>query len=80
MQVEKGVAVERERAIEADVGFVPFFRTGDGVKGEFHCSGCGYGVTICRTLPLCPMCGGQTWEQTAWSPFRAPLEGRTDRL
>ena len=49
-------------------------------KVDLCCSGCGYGVTIFRTLPRCPMCGGQTWEQTAWSPFRAPLEGRTDRL
>ena len=63
--------VEREREVEADVGFVAFFRMGDGVKGEFHCSECGYGVTIFRTLPRCPMCGGQTWEQRAWSPFRA---------
>ena len=78
--LEKGVPVELERPIDGDVGFVPFFRTGDGVEGEFLCSECGYGVTICRTLPRCPMCGGQTWEQTAWSPFGAPLEARTDLL
>jgi len=46
------------------------------VKGEFHCSECGYGVTIVRALPLCPMCGGTSWEQSPWSPFtraRHPL-------
>jgi hypothetical protein len=69
--------VEREESVDADIGFVRFFETGDGVKGEFHCSGCGYGVTICRTLPRCPMCGGQTWEQTAWSPFRATFDTGT---
>ena len=39
------------------------------VKGEFHCSECGYGVTVYRALPVCPMCGGEEWEQSAWSPL-----------
>ena len=42
---------------------------GQSVKGEFRCSECGYGVTIARVLPLCPMCGGSVWEQSLWSPF-----------
>jgi len=50
--------------------FVEFRSAGDPVKGEFHCSECGYGVTIVRALPLCPMCGGKSWEPTTWSPFR----------
>jgi hypothetical protein len=50
--------------------YVEFWTTGETVKGEFHCSDCGYGVTIVRSLPLCPMCGGSSWEQTPWSPFR----------
>jgi rubredoxin len=49
--------------------YVEFWVTGQPVKGEFHCSECGYGVTIVRALPLCPMCGGTSWEQSAWSPF-----------
>lgn len=54
--------------------FVEFFPTGQSVKGEYHCSECGYGVTVVRALPLCPMCGGRSWEQSAWSPFsRSPL-------
>jgi rubrerythrin len=50
--------------------YVEFWTAGEIVKGEFHCSDCGYGVTIVRALPLCPMCGGSSWEQAAWSPFR----------
>jgi rubrerythrin len=50
-------------------GYVEFRATGDTVKGEYHCSQCGYGVAIVRALPLCPMCGGSSWEQAAWSPF-----------
>jgi hypothetical protein len=50
-------------------GYVEFSLAGDSVKGEFHCSVCGYGVTIVRTLPVCPMCGGSSWEQSTWSPF-----------
>ena len=54
--------------------YVEFWTAGEAVKGEFHCSDCGYGVTIVRSLPLCPMCGGSSWEQTPWSPFRrSPL-------
>ena len=49
--------------------FVEFWVAGVSVKGEFHCSECGYGVTIVRALPLCPMCGGTSWEQAPWSPF-----------
>ena len=50
-------------------GYVQFWSTGESVKGEFHCAECGYGVAVCRELPLCPMCGGTTWEQAPWSPF-----------
>jgi hypothetical protein len=50
--------------------YVEFWPAGQAVKGEFHCSECGYGVTIVRALPLCPMCGGASWEQFAWSPFK----------
>lgn len=66
--------MERESSGDEEMGFVPFFQRGDSVKGEFHCSDCRYGVTTCRRLPRCPMCGGETWEQTAWSPFRAAAE------
>ena len=41
-------------------GYVEFLASGQRAKGEFHCSECGYGVTIVRALPLCPMCGGKS--------------------
>lgn len=50
-------------------GFVEFLSSGDRATGEYHCSDCGYGVTIFAVLPLCPMCGGAAWEQSSWSPF-----------
>lgn len=52
-----------------DVDYVVFRATGDAVKGEFRCSGCGYGVAVVQSLPVCPMCGGTAWEESAWSPF-----------
>ena len=49
--------------------YVHCIPTGTAVKGEYHCSECGYGVTVHRELPRCPMCQGESWEQSAWSPF-----------
>jgi hypothetical protein len=57
--------------------YVEFLATGDRAKGEYHCSDCGYGVTVYRALPRCPMCGGRTWEHTAWSPFSRERVSRT---
>ena len=54
--------------------YVRFWPSGQAVKGEFHCSECGYGVAVYRTLPRCPMCGGEAWEQASWSPFRRALD------
>jgi hypothetical protein len=48
---------------------VEFVAAGQQAKGEFHCAECGYGVTVYRQLPRCPMCGNQSWEQAAWTPF-----------
>jgi rubrerythrin len=58
-----------ETSREATDDYVEFWVAGEAVKGEFHCSDCGYGVTIVRVLPQCPMCGGRSWEQFPWSPF-----------
>jgi hypothetical protein len=59
--------VEAPRATPDE--YVQFFSTGEPAKGEFHCAECRYGVTVHRDLPRCPMCGGDAWEQTDWSPF-----------
>lgn len=61
------------RGGERGVDLAPFWQAGTSVQGEFHCSECGYGVTVFRALPSCPMCGGTQWEQSAWSPFRRDL-------
>jgi rubrerythrin len=54
---------------EAPADFVQFVLAGESVKGEYHCADCGYGVTVHRDLPRCPMCGNDSWEASAWSPF-----------
>jgi rubrerythrin len=30
-------------------------------KGDYRCAACGYGVSVQRSLPRCPMCGGNAW-------------------
>jgi rubrerythrin len=69
--VEEGVTMrDVDTAGRESVGdFVDFLAAGARVKGEFHCAECGYGVTVYRALPVCPMCGGDQWEQSAWSPL-----------
>jgi lipopolysaccharide biosynthesis regulator YciM len=61
--------IDEGSADRRPMDFVEFFATGERAKGEYHCSDCGYGVTVYSALPRCPMCGGGSWEQTAWSPF-----------
>jgi hypothetical protein len=49
---------------------VPELVAGAAAKGEYRCTGCGYGVTVYRQLPQCPMCGADdAWEQRDGSPF-----------
>ena len=48
-------------------GYVEFHVAGNPAVGEFHCSECGYGIVVQQRLPSCPMCGGSSWEETAWS-------------
>jgi len=43
--------------------YVEFLEAGVRADGEYHCAECGYGITIYARLPICPMCGGETWEQ-----------------
>jgi rubrerythrin len=69
--VEQVQAGERSQLTD----YVSFFATGEAAKGEFHCSECGYGVTVHSKLPACPMCASTSWEQTAWSPFGRALAG-----
>jgi rubrerythrin len=68
---EEGVNMRDVVAAGREPGgdFVDFLAAGTHAKGEFHCAECGYGVTVYRALPVCPMCGGAQWEQSAWSPL-----------
>jgi hypothetical protein len=53
----------------ADAGDRRLSAAGEHRKGEFRCVDCGYGVTVWRELPTCPMCGGETWKPVSWRPF-----------
>ena len=69
---DKGVRQVSEGLESSAAGaddFVRFWAAGDAGKGEFRCSECAYGVTVHSTLPVCPMCAGESWEQVPWSPF-----------
>lgn len=48
-------------AIVRDAGTL---HTGAAARGDFVCAECGYGVSVHRTLPACPMCRGEEWR--AW--------------
>lgn len=54
---------ETERVARTHSDYVEFVTTGAPATGAFHCSACGYGVTVSSTLPQCPMCNGTTWER-----------------
>jgi hypothetical protein len=64
-----------DQTTKADVSnadYVEFVVAGTEVAGAYHCSTCGYGVTVHAELPSCPMCAGTTWEVRDWSPFSQP--------
>ena len=51
----------RVESLEA-AGYVAFVGAGERAVGEYHCSECGYGVSVQHRLPRCPMCSGEAWE------------------
>jgi hypothetical protein len=53
-------------AVAAENGML---RAGQAARGDFRCADCGYGVTIRRALPVCPMCRGEDWH--AWPTARS---------
>jgi ribosomal protein S14 len=64
-------------AVDGDA--VDFYAAGDHGKGEFRCSECGYGIAVCRELPICPMCSCEVWETASWRPFARAFETTTLR-
>ena len=61
---------EIEKVARKHAEYVEFVTTGAPATGAFHCSACGYGVTVQSTLPQCPMCNGTTWERERETPPR----------
>ncbi len=57
-----------------DADYVEFLPAGTPVVGAYHCSDCGYGVTLRAPLPACPMCAGRSWERADWSPLAQARE------
>jgi hypothetical protein len=55
--------------LEVDDEAAGRFVAGSRAKGEYRCTQCGYGVTVYRELPVCPMCQSETWEHLDWAPF-----------
>ena len=60
--------------LEGEIGpagddYVEFHDAGTHAKGQYRCTGCGYGVTVHDELPDCPMCAGTVWELSPWTPF-----------
>jgi hypothetical protein len=54
---------------------------GAPAQGEFRCTGCGYGVTVYRQLPRCPMCGAEgSWEQLDFARAFENAFGDADSL
>jgi rubrerythrin len=74
MSIEQ--AGTRVASAPVDAGYAELTVAGATAVGEFRCAECGYGVIVHRTLPPCPMCGGASWEQSAWSPFSRRPAGR----
>ena len=66
MQIEsrrsEGPALTRD-------GIPDFLVAGDPALGDFRCAECGYGISVRRTLPECPMCRGSQWEEPGTSPY-----------
>ena len=66
MQIESR---RREGAAFSSPDTPAVFLAGGRAEGEYRCSACGYGVTVRSTLPYCPMCRGNVWEEPSSSPF-----------
>jgi hypothetical protein len=65
-----------ETPTAADGDHLRLAAAGEHRKGEFRCVDCGYGVTVYRDLPTCPMCGGESWRAVSWHPFGRALDAR----
>lgn len=67
-----GLMQLESRRDEAVADVPAFLRAGLPAQGEYVCSSCGYGISVRATLPQCPMCRGELWEEPATSPYALP--------
>jgi rubrerythrin len=64
------MAIDSRRLTEAPQDGMPvFLAAGTEVDGEFSCTTCGYGISVRRSLPRCPMCGSEMWEPMGFGPL-----------
>jgi rubrerythrin len=63
------VQLESEGAAPEANGDPVFSAAGTEGLGDYRCAECGYGITVRRILPQCPMCRGVAWEEPSTSPF-----------
>jgi hypothetical protein len=47
-------------------------------RGELVCVGCGYGVSVFRELPRCPMCRGAVWARARGRPVEPAFAGAAE--
>jgi len=40
-----------------------------GVRTQYRCTVCGYGIVVYGQSPSCPMCCETRWEHVEWRPF-----------
>ena len=66
MQIESR---RSERSSLRRDGIPDFLAAGQSADGDFRCAACGYGISVRRVLPECPMCRGSQWEEPATSPY-----------
>jgi hypothetical protein len=59
-----GVAIIQSAGVRAGLD------AGTAARGEFRCADCGYGISVRRTLPTCPMCRSDEW--LPWAGRRTP--------
>ena len=56
-----------------------------GMRTQYRCTVCGYGIVVYGQPPSCPMCSEARWEHVEWRPFsqlarqRARARGRAGR-
>jgi hypothetical protein len=59
---------------EVERGMVAAGRGRKGVRAEYRCTACGYGIVVYGKPPGCLMCSEARWEHVEWRPFSQLLD------